>query len=203
MQSIDEMLDPGEKIIWRGKPELLPFVFNEGTLALMIFGLFFAGISLPITIIGIITIIMSLMGLVFMALGMIIALAPLWQYFSFQKTEYAFTNRRVFIKSGLWSNNFKVIDYHDIKNFQISIGIFDKLFKLETGTISIDCGQIAYTKNGTRLIYSKFQSIKNPYNVFKELKRVSLDIQTDIEYPNKMRPSENPGYQTEYQPKEK
>ena len=31
---------------------------------------------------------------------------------------------------------------------------------------------------------------------------MSLDIQTDISYPNAMRPDNNPGYNTKYDPKD-
>jgi hypothetical protein len=42
--------------------------------------------------------------------------------------------------------------------------------------------------------------IENPYEVFKLLKQVYFDIKTDVEFPNKLRPPVNPGYQSEYQP---
>jgi hypothetical protein len=44
--------------------------------------------------------------------------------------------------------------------------------------------------------------ISDPYEVFKRVKHMSLDIQTDIAYPNALRPDENPGYNTEYDSKE-
>jgi hypothetical protein len=37
----------------------------------------------------------------------------------------------------------------------------------------------------------------------KEIKRVSLDIKSDLEYPNKLRSAENPGYKTTYTGKER
>jgi len=42
--------------------------------------------------------------------------------------------------------------------------------------------------------------VSDPYGVFKRIKQMSLDIQTDISYPNAMRPEENPGYNTKYTP---
>ncbi|MCA9386301.1 hypothetical protein KC717_06675, partial [Candidatus Dojkabacteria bacterium] len=41
-------------------------------------------------------------------------------------------------------------------------------------------------------------NIENPYEVFKFIKKVSHDIKTDIEYPNELRPKNNPGYNTDY-----
>jgi hypothetical protein len=35
------------------------------------------------------------------------------------------------------------------------------------------------------------------------LKKVSFDVKTDINYPNKLRPNENPGYNVDYNPEVK
>jgi hypothetical protein len=43
-------------------------------------------------------------------------------------------------------------------------------------------------------------AIENPYDVFKLLKQTYFDIKTDVEFPNKLRPSVNPGYPSDYQP---
>jgi hypothetical protein len=55
--------------------------------------------------------------------------------------------------------------------------------------------------NGTRALYNVFRAIENPYEVFKAIKQVSLDIKTDMNYPNDLRPEDNQGYKTKYTPK--
>jgi hypothetical protein len=47
-------------------------------------------------------------------------------------------------------------------------------------------------------MHDTFKAIENPYAVFKQLKQVSMDIRTDIQYPNQYRPEDNPGYKTKY-----
>jgi len=44
-------------------------------------------------------------------------------------------------------------------------------------------------------------NIPDPYEVFKLFKKVSHDVRTDIEYPNKLRPKTNPGYKSDYKPR--
>jgi prolyl-tRNA synthetase len=39
-----------------------------------------------------------------------------------------------------------------------------------------------------------FRNITNPYEAFKFFKQISHDVRSDINFPNKLRPSENPGY---------
>ena len=48
----------------------------------------------------------------------------------------------------------------------------------------------------------KSVEIKNPFDLqrFQGGKKVILDIQTDMEFPNAYRPGENPGYNTQYRP---
>ncbi len=45
---------------------------------------------------------------------------------------------------------------------------------------------------------NKFISIEDPYDVYKLLKKVSLDVSTDQAFPNAYRPKENEGYNTKY-----
>ena len=52
-----------------------------------------------------------------------------------------------------------------------------------------------YTENDKKEI---ILDIENPYEIYPKLQKIVLDIQADIEFPNAYRPSENPGYNTEY-----
>ena len=63
---------------------------------------------------------------------------------------------------------------------------------------------LVYNGEGGNSSYSfktdadKFISIKDPYDVYKLLKKVSLDVATDQAYPNAYRPKENEGYNTKF-----
>ncbi|MBU1125608.1 MAG: hypothetical protein KKC84_06260 [Candidatus Omnitrophica bacterium] len=63
------------------------------------------------------------------------------------------------------------------------------------GTVRISAGKV--TRNGSSLT-DDFIAVEKPYEVFKKLKTVMVDIKTDWNYPNKLRPDENPGYRTKY-----
>lgn len=60
-----------------------------------------------------------------------------------------------------------------------------------TPDVSVGSGDNARTVSGYRL-----RHIKDPYNTYNLIKRVSLDVSTDQQFPNAYRPSENPGYDT-------
>ena len=43
-----------------------------------------------------------------------------------------------------------------------------------------------------------FLDVDNSKEVYLKIQKIVMDIQTDIEYPNALRPEENPGYKTKY-----
>lgn len=69
---------------------------------------------------------------------------------------------------------------------------------LGVGTIQAFSGQL--TSKGGR-IYGSFVGIDEPYEVFKRIKEVSVDVKTDWNFPNDMRPEVNSGYRTRYERK--
>jgi Bacterial PH domain len=108
-------------------------------------------------------------------------------------TCYAFTNKRLMLRSGFWGTDFKAIDYDRIVELDVDVNPIENM--LGVGTIKAFSGSTS--SKGTR-IYDYFIGIENPYEVFKRIKEVSVDIKTDWNYPNAMRPKMNPGYQTSY-----
>ena len=85
-----------------------------------------------------------------------------------------------------------MVYYNYIKNVYLRIGVIDRLLKV--GDIYFDINQ-----NRTQF----FLDLENPYELYTKLQKIVLDIQTDIEFPNNLRPNENNGYNTKYIPKEK
>jgi hypothetical protein len=70
------------------------------------------------------------------------------------------------------------------------------------GTIRFFSGRTLTDEGNTTKLYDTWTAIEDPYQVFKLVKQTSLDIKTDINYPNALRPETNPGYQTKYERKE-
>jgi hypothetical protein len=160
MNEISRVLEPKEKTIWDGKPKYMPYIisaFFGSIIAGGFFGLF-AGTFLKSFTIGIIV------------AAAIFCLAFLWNNLSYKFTHYALTERRAVFQSGVFGRNFKSINYDDIKNASVSVGLFNWLFS--TGSINIFTGEITSTGGEhpqTRPKYDTFSYISNPYEVLKEL----------------------------------
>ncbi|OGK20386.1 hypothetical protein A3C23_03910 [Candidatus Roizmanbacteria bacterium RIFCSPHIGHO2_02_FULL_37_13b] len=197
---IQDVLDDNEKIIWQDKPTFIPFVAS---------GLPFLGFGIIWGIMDSSFIVKSLSAPMNLDLMLIpfflIHLMPLWLgilnfvrlFLVFNNTAYATTNRRILLRTGFLGIDFRSIDYDKIQDIRVDVNPFENMFGV--GTIKINAD---FSGNRGVHIYGSISAIADPYKVFKQIKTVSVNIKTDWNYPNKLRPSDNPGYKTEYQPEE-
>ncbi len=102
--------------------------------------------------------------------------------------EYVFTEKRIIVRAGVVGIDFKNILYSDIKGVNLKVGLIDRLCKV---------GDIVVTAHEqTAILYD----IKNPYRILKKMQRIVTDIKSDILFPNALRPAENKGFRTKYNP---
>ena len=118
-----------------------------------------------------------------------------WLYFSHGNTGYAFTNKRVIMRSGVFGIDYQTIDYDKIRDYQVNVSPFEKMFGV--GSILFNTGEINHEGHP---MLKRFSGIENPYDVFRQLKETTVNVKTDWNYPNAMRPDANPGYRTKYEP---
>lgn len=191
------VLTAGEHILWSGKPKKKPFILAH-SLTMM-----------PIAIVWIcfdataIASIFSAGGFQLFLLGFFaLHMMPVWIWLGsalsapkrWKNTNYYVTNRRIIIQGGFLAVNEKSLFFKDIRSVQNKVGIFDKLFG--TGTIAFNSEMV--TSNNNKVTPPSFQYLENSAYVYERVQRTVLDIQTDMEYPNALRPEENPGYGTDY-----
>lgn len=132
--------------------------------------------------------------LIFVIAFFALHLLPLWMYIAniiktmagSKNIEYVFTNRRIIIRSGVIGIDFKTIYYTDVEGINCKVGIFDRMFKV--GDLYIK----AHDQSAVLM------NIEMPYFFLEKLQKITLDIKTDIQYPNDLRPKENHGYKTDY-----
>jgi len=160
MNEIPKILEKNEKIVWDGKPKYWPYILSAlfGSIIAGVFVGIFAGSFLKSFTAGIV------IGVV------IFCLAFLWGNLSYRFAHYALTDERAVFQSGIFGRNFKSIDYDDIKNASVSIGLLNWLFN--TGSINLFTGEIESTGGKDSQIrpkYDSFMYILNAYDVLKEL----------------------------------
>ncbi len=99
------------------------------------------------------------------------------------------------MRSGIWGIDFKAIDYDKISDTQVTVNPVEKMYGV--GTIRFAAGRTNREGNPQT---DNFTAVPDPYEVFKKVKSTAVDIKTDWNYPNQLRPPENPGYKTDYKP---
>lgn len=194
----DNPLVQGENILYQVKPKKSAFIINQilpftpfALMWLLFDSIFIIGMikgakeDLSILLFAIPFFAFHLMP-VWIWLGNILTSSKRWE-----NTEYYVTDKRIIIKNGLFASNFQTIYYKEISGVDLRRGLVDQL--LNVGDVYIarnDGGRVA------------FFDIDNASEIYARLQKTVLDIQTDVEYPNALRPETNPGYHTTYEPKE-
>ena len=120
--------------------------------------------------------------------------------FSFSNTCYAYSDKRVMMRTGFIGTDFKIIDYDKISDIEVTVNFVERAYNV--GSIKFFSGRTQTDEGNTTKLYDNWEAIPNPYEVFKEVKQVMVDIKTDYNYPNALRPETNPGYNTKYDRKE-
>lgn len=210
---IRQLLDTNEEIIWEGKPDRLTYII--GSPVLYIFALFWGAFDFTfIRMIfssgpfgsggfggmggfGFFMVPFFLLHLmpVWIAIG-----GPIYRTISWHYVNYMITAKRVYIESGIVGRDVNIIEFTDIREPSVNVGVIERL--RSCGTIQLN----PYTESGSNgsrrtAFRATLAHIAQPYETFKLLKQMSLDIKSDIYYPNARRPEENPGYNTTYRPK--
>lgn len=200
LPEFDSIKDDDEEILWIGKPVFTPYILS---------GL---GIGLFTIAFGIIWIFTSkfrnfeegsepnswfwLFGLLPLLQGAYVFFNKL---FSYPNTAYAYSTKRVMMRTGFIGTDFKTIDYDKISDIEVNVNVIERIFNV--GTVRFFSGRTQTDEGNTTKLYDKWISIKDPYGVFKLVKQTSVDIKTDFNYPNALRPDTNPGYKTKYERK--
>ncbi len=214
MREIDRILDPNEQVLWEGKPALWPYVLT-GSLPSFLFGIVWflflspflsAGLFLNVAGEGMVTASVNLFLLPFVLIGLFLLFGiPLLKILGYKNLYYAITGKRIIIQSGIIGRDFSYVDFDQIASTEVQVGFWDKTIGGGSGSIAFfaqGVGEHDRRGNFTATPHT-LANIANPYDVFKFFKKLSHDVKTDIEYPNKLRPSENPGYTTEWKGEKK
>ncbi len=192
----------GEQLLWSAKPKKSAFIVNKVLIMMpiaLIWLLLDSAFLIPMISSG-----QMKEMLFFIVPFFALHLMPVWIWLAnvftaskkWKNTKYYVTDKRIIIQSGFIGTDYQTVYYKDIKNINLNIGLIDKI--LGVGDIYFDLGFYAGSNNKSSVLKNAFLDIENPYEIYPKLQKIVLDIQTDVEYPNALRPNENPGYNTRY-----
>ena len=192
MSTIKQVLGENEKILWEGKPQFLPFI----------------GFAVPFLVTGLLFFLGTLavgigndnpsaitMGVLFL---LVVGVLPfVYNLLVFPHTHYVITDKRTIIQRGVIGRDFVTIEHDQVTSAKVNVGLMDKMFGKNSGSLMIIHAGGATTKNDAA-VPDSLRSITDPYKVYQAFNKISHDVRSDIQFPNAMRPKENKGYETEY-----
>lgn len=190
-------LVPGEKLIWSAKPKKSAYIINSCLKMMPIALLWLAFDGTIIAMMLSADEIPSNM-IWFLIFFFAFHLMPVWSWISqmltasgrWENTKYYVTDKRLIIRTGFIGINFHTVYYKDLKDVLLKIDPIDAA--LGVGDIII---QTQYGNNSGKF---SFLDVENPNEIYPRLQKIIVDIQSDMEYPNNLRPNENNGYNIEY-----
>jgi len=86
---------------------------------------------------------------------------------NYLKTFYAYTNKRIVIRTGIIGVDFKSLDMKMIGAIDVNVSLLDKLLRKNTGTLKY--GSMSSPINNQTSTYV-FAHISNPYENYKKIK---------------------------------
>lgn len=200
IEELKTIIGSNERILYEGKPNKKCYIFESIFNPLLPFALLWAIIDFSILggaffddVFGNI--------LFFIIPFIILHMMPVWIYLGgilftarrYRNTAYIVTDKSIYVSGGVFTRNINAKPFAELSHINLHRGIFDQIFNV--GDIIATTNQL--TQKGKSVTIS-IASISNYIDVYNMVKKLQTDIYTDIMYPNAKRPSENPGYNTEY-----
>lgn len=207
IMKIEEYKNIDETILWKGKPNKKVFIKERIFSPFLIFALVWLAIDF-----GIIFGIFAKEGIInqmpFIIPFFIVHLLPVWIYFfavfsaffSWKNIEYMVTDKAVYVTQGIFSFSCVRKSFQEVTNVSVHQGMIDK--RHDVGDVFVVTGY-SY-KNGKQVSAGiNILDIEDYMKVYKLINKTGMDIYSDTMYPNDLRPKENNGYETKYNPDKK
>jgi len=173
LPEFDSVKDDNEEILWIEKPRFIPYIITAlglGVGAFISVGICYAFTKNFKNDDG------TMVNFIWLFGGLPIAFF-LWGFFkklfSYNNTRYAYTNKRIMMRTGFIGTDFKSIDYDKISDMEVTVNFVERAFNV--GSIRFFSGRTETNDGTTTKLYDRWEAIPNPYEVFKKVKQVSGD----------------------------
>ncbi len=175
LQNIDEILSDDERLLWKGKPKKSAYVLNA-FMRMLPFALIWlvidVGFIIMLTQIGAE---LPTFAIVILCVFFAFHLLPVWIWISnvitankaHKNLEYAFTDKRIIVKSGIIGIDFKNVYYNEISSVNLRVGLVDKMMKV---------GDIYIKGLGNATV---LYDLENPYFITQKIQKIISDIKND------------------------
>lgn len=200
IEELKAIVGSDEKILYEGKPNKKCYIFESIFNPLLPLALLWAIID--VCVFGSAVLAQNSGNMIFFVIPfMLLHMMPVWMYLGgilfvairYKNTAYIVTDRAIYVSGGVFTRNINAKPFAELSHINLHRGVFDQMFNV--GDVIATSNQLSQNGKSTTITIS---SVSNYIEVYNLVKKVQTDIYTDVMYPNAKRPSENPGYNTEY-----
>jgi uncharacterized membrane protein YdbT with pleckstrin-like domain len=128
-------LDPGEEIVWTGKPRVRRIISNVATFLFWSLAAFVAAFVVTRVVTVRLPVPPRAVWGVAVLWALLQAVGPVRAYLRTTHTDYLLTDRNVYKKTGVWSENVTRVGVDKVQNTQLKKDFFGNLF--DYGTIHL------------------------------------------------------------------
>ena len=89
----------------------------------------------------------------------------------YNNTYYAYTNKRLIVRSGIFGVDYRSLEYKDITSTTVNVGFLDK--KTKTGSL----GFVSPSVHSGRPMF--FSYVENPYETMREIKEYMESLKAE------------------------
>lgn len=173
MSRLSKHLQADEKVLWSGRPVLIPFMLS-GLIVIPVIAIFWAIFAIFFTVSALSTGAGPFPFSFFTFLILIvffIVLIPLFiEFLRYGNTEYMITDQRIITQTGAIGIDTRFVELNKIQEVYVTVSWLDKIY----GTGSIIAVTAGYVPVGAPSPYNPivrpaFRAIRNPYEVQKLL----------------------------------
>lgn len=192
--NLQDILFDGENVLWQGTPDKFCYIWRKvgKLLPVAIIWLLFDGFFIGTTLA---TGAAKEIGW-FLVIFFAFHLLPVWKVIGsllkarleYKNIVYAVTDKRVIIRTGLVGLDFENINYTDISNVRADVSVIERFRNVGSVFITTASGNVIC-----------LAAVQEPYQLYRKINKVFMDMKSDIHYPNALRPEINPGYNTKYE----
>lgn len=169
-QIFDVILDKDENLIKTFKPNKAKFMFSV-LMYWSIFLLMFAVVGALMIFFPDEGVVIDKIYLLIPLCGFVVCMLIVWLFAEiyYKNLYFAYSNKRVIVRSGIFGVDFKSLDMSMIGAVNVYVSLIDKILRKNTGSIYFG-STASPIGTGQNAPYYKFNHISLPYETCKEIK---------------------------------
>ena len=163
-------LRPTERVLWRGKPVKLPFLFSDSSGLALLLLVPSSLLLVWFSIVVLVALPLASRLLLVLMITLFALSAPISELMKYRNTEYMITNQRLITQTGTIGLHTRFVDLDKVQEVYVKVGLLDKVFR--TGSLSVETAAFLPEDAAVQrypllsaFVRPSLEALKEPYEV--------------------------------------